>query len=161
MGPHGSLAETHLSVIRVPYKVYPVAGADPRVPAGIPMAWVPLLNVVVIYKHAKTKRLEAYVDSGAPTCLFHSAVGKALGMKVEEGTEGPLGGVIGGVQKKVDYHDIKLELFGQMLSVRAGFSDFLSVAAILGRSGFFDSFTITFDPCNNPPGLTLERFYRA
>jgi hypothetical protein len=127
----------------------------------VPLAWVPLLNVAVLYKHARSKRLEAYVDSGAPVCLFHGSIGKALGMRVEEGTEGPLGGVIGGVRKKVHYHDIKIELRGQVLALRAGFSDDLSVAAILGRSGFFDSFTITFDPCNNPPGLALERFYRS
>ena len=104
---------------------------------------------------------EAYVDSGAPTCLFHANIGKALGMDVESGEEGPLGGVVRGVQSKVYYHPIMIEILGQMISVRAGFSNDLSVAAILGRSGFFDSFTITFDPCNNPPGLVLERFYRA
>ena len=94
-------------------------------------------------------------------CLFHGSIGKALGIKIEDGTEGPLGGVIGGVRKKVYYHEVKIELLGQMISLRAGFSNDLSVAAILGRSGFFDSFTVTFDPCNNPPGLALERFYRA
>lgn len=150
-----------MAVIRIPYKVYPVAGADPRVQSGMPMVWVPLLNVAVVFNHAKSKRVEAYVDSGAPTCLFHGDIGKSLGMKIDSGTEGPLGGVIGGVIKKVYYHDIKIELVGQMIAVRAGFSNDLSVAAILGRSGFFDSFTITFDPCNNPPGLAVERFYRA
>jgi hypothetical protein len=125
------------------------------------MVWVPLLNVSVTYKHTESKRLEAYVDSGAPTCLFHGSIGKALGMNVAAGTEGPLGGAVGGVTTKVYYHNIKIKLLGQMIALRAGFSDDLSVAAILGRSGFFDSFTITFDPCNNPPGLALERFYRA
>src|ERR1700693_3498441 len=91
---------TQLAAIRIPYKVLPVAGADPRVPSGASMAWVPLLNVKVIYKHAPSKRIEAYVDSGAPTCLFHAFIGIALGMKIEDGVEGPLGGVIGGVQKK-------------------------------------------------------------
>lgn len=114
-----------------------------------------------MYKHAESKRLEAYVDSGAPICLFHGSVGKALGMQVEDGTEGPLGGVIGGVQKKVYYHSVKIKLLGQILTVRAGFSIELSVLAILGRSGFFDNFTITFDPCNDPPGLVLERFHRS
>ena len=145
-----------MPVIRVPYKVYPVAGR-----VGTAMTWVPILNVSVIYKHARSKRLESYVDSGAPGCLFHSSVGKVLGMKVEEGIEGALGGVIGGVRRKVYYHDVEVGLFGQVIALRAGFSDDLSVAAILGRSGFFDSFTITFDPCNNPPGLALERFYRT
>jgi hypothetical protein len=98
------------------------------------MVWVPLLNVSVIYKLAKTKRIEAYVDSGAPMCLFHSSIGKALGMKVEAGIEGPLGGVVGGVKRKVYYHDVKIDLLGQVIPMRAGFSDDLSVAAILGRA---------------------------
>lgn len=72
-------------------------------------------------------------------------------MDVESGTEGKLGGVIGGVAKRVFYHSIKIKLLGQMISVSAGFSFDMSVAAILGRSGFFDSFIVTFDPCNNPP----------
>jgi len=37
----------------------------------------------------------------------------------------------------------------------------LSVAAILGRHGFFEHYVVTFDPQNNPPGLNLERFHRA
>lgn len=82
-------------------------------------------------------------------------------MDVESGEEGPLGGVIGGIRKKVFYHPIKVKLLSQIISIRAGFSYDFSVVAILGRSGFFDNFTITFDPCNNPPGLIVERFHRA
>src|ERR1700722_800678 len=118
-----------LAVIRVPYKMYPIAGSDPRVPAGSSALWVPILNVVVIHNHTKSKRIEAYVDSGAPTCLFHASIGRALGMKVESGVEGPLGGVVGGAISKVYHHDIKVEVLGQIVSVKAGFSDALSVGA--------------------------------
>lgn len=145
-----------MAAIRVPYKTYPVAGPNPGA-----SVWVPVLNVSVIFRHTESKRLEAYVDSGAPDCLFHGSIGTALGMNVESGTEGPLGGVIGGAKGKVYYHPIKIKLLAQIILLRAGFSHDLSVGAILGRSGFFDNFTITFDPCNNPPGLILERVYRA
>jgi hypothetical protein len=121
-----------------------------------------MLNVSVIYKHTESKRFEAIVDSGAPTCLFHGSIGAALGMKIDSGEEGPLGGVVSKASTKVYYHQIKIKLLGQMLSIpRAGFCNDLSVLAILGREAFFDNYTLTFDPCNKPPGLILERFYRV
>jgi hypothetical protein len=90
------------------------------------------------------------------------AVGRAVGIKkVETGKEGSLGGVVGGAVDKVYYHPVKLCLDAHMINVIAGFSENLGVAAILGRSGLFDHYTISFDPCNNPPGLELERFYRT
>jgi hypothetical protein len=42
---------------------------------------------------------------------------------------------------------------------RAGFSDSLPIAGLLGMAGFFENFNITFDPialC-----VELERLYRA
>lgn len=123
---------------------------------------MPILNVSIIYKHTESKRFEAVVDSGAPTCLFHGSIGKVLGMKIETGEEGPLGGVVANVKTKVYYHPIKLKVNGQMISIaRAGFSNDLGVLAILGREGFFDNYVVTFDPCNNPPGLIMERFHRT
>jgi hypothetical protein len=123
---------------------------------------MPILNISIIYRHAPSKRFEAIVDSGAPTCLFHGIIGKALGMKVESGEEGPLGGVVAKATSKVYYHPINLKFSDQLISIpRAGLSYDLSVGAILGRQGFFDNYIITFDPCNNPPGLILERFHRV
>lgn len=114
-----------------------------------------------MYNHAQTKRFEAMVDSGSPTCLFHASIGRAIGMKLDSGKEGPLGGVIGGAMGRVYYHPIKRCLASHMISVTAGFAEGLSVSAILGRAGLFDHYTIKFDPCNDPPGLELERFYRT
>lgn len=147
--------------IRYSYKEYPVVQGDVRFASGTTFEWVPLLNVSILYKHAQSKRFEAMVDSGSPTCLFHSSIGKAIGIKIEDGKEGQLGGVIGGEIRKVYYHPIKLCIASNMISVVAGFSDSLSVAAILGRAGFFDNYSVTFDPCGTPPGLDLERINRA
>jgi len=49
-------------------------------------------------------------------------------MKVEDGTERPLGGVIGGIRKKVYYHDVKIELLGPKIALKAGFSEDLCQA---------------------------------
>lgn len=39
---------------------------------------------------------------------------------------------------------------GHFILVCAGFSDEMSTLAILGRDGFFDNFSIQFDPCGTP-----------
>jgi hypothetical protein len=94
-------------------------------------------------------------------CLFHADIGKAHGLKIESGSEGPLGGVIGGAKGQVFYHPVKLLIASYIIPITAGFSSQLSVAAILGRHGFFEHFKITFDSSSSPPGLSLERIYHA
>lgn len=115
----------------------------------------------LIIGHAPTRRFEAVVDSGSPSCLFHADIAKAHGLKVETGVEGPLGGVVGGAIGKVYYHKVKLAFGSNIIPITAGFSPLLSVAAILGRHGFFEHFKIVFDPSSTPPGLQIERIYRA
>jgi hypothetical protein len=50
---------------------------------------------------------------------------------------------------------------GHVLKIKASFSEELPVAGILGISGFFENFKITFDPSSTPPGFELDRIYRA
>jgi len=114
-----------------------------------------------MHNHVKSARFEAVVDSGSPWCLFHADVATAIGINVTHGIEEPLGGVIGGAVGKMWFHTVKLCLLGTIIDITAGFSPKLSVAGILGRSGFFDNYIVTFDPCNNPPGLNIERIGRA
>jgi len=154
MDSHGAVG------LRVPYKIYPLTTTDPAFPTQ-KSVWVPTLAVSLIINHATTKRMEALVDSGSDKCLFHSDIGRSHGLKIEQGKLGPIGGIVRGAQCKVYYHPVKLVIPGGIVSITAGFSDDLSVAAILGRHGFFENFTITFDPCSKPPGLVLERFYRV
>ena len=101
------------------------------------------------------------MDSGSPWCLFHSEIGLHIGIDIAKGIEHRLGGVIGGAGAKMYFHKVKLCLPGTMIEIMAGFSDTLSVAAILGRTGFFDNYTITFDPCSTPPGFEMQRVGRA
>jgi len=71
--------------------------------------------VSLIIGHSPTRKFEAIVDSGSPSCLFHADIGKAHGLKVEEGDEGPLGGVIGGAKGLVYYHRVKLAAASQII----------------------------------------------
>jgi hypothetical protein len=154
------MGDTDILSVRIPYRTYPLKRPVVGLP-GITETWCPVLNVAIIVGDATSKKFEAVVDSGSAVCLFHADIGKALGMKLGEGEKDQLGGVVGGSKGDVWYHKVKLKLLAEVIPITAGFSENLAVAAILGRHGFFEHFTITFDPCNNPPGLNLERFHRA
>lgn len=111
--------------------------------------------------HARSNRIEAVVDSGSPWCLFHADVGLHIGVDITRGIKEALGGVVGGAVGEMYFHKVKLCLPDTIIEVMAGFSPKLSVAGILGRSGFFDNYTITFDPCSTPPGMEIVRVGRA
>jgi len=81
-------------------------------------------------------------------------------MNVDDGVEGPLGGVIGGATGKVYYHKIRLLVAGESIEIMAGFSHQLSVPGLLGQIGFFDNFIVTFDWTPHPPCLDVQRIQR-
>jgi hypothetical protein len=122
---------------------------------------MPFLAVSLIIGHAPTRKVEAVVDSGSCSCLFHADIGRAHGLKLHDGKKGPLSGVIGGAKGEVYYHKVKLCVGTHIIPINAGFSENLSVAALLGRHGFFEHFTVLFDPANNPPGFEINRIHRA
>ncbi len=122
---------------------------------------MPVLPVSLQFKHAKSNRIDALVDSGAFTTYFHSQVGKAIGIKVEDGEMGYLKGVVNAPPVPVHYHDVKLWVFEHCISIRAGFYDQLAWGGILGRHGFFEHFSVLFDPSSNPPGMEITRIHRA
>jgi hypothetical protein len=123
---------------------------------------MPMLTVAIVHSHQTSKRVEAVVDSGSPWCLFHAQIGESVGIKINRGARGSLGGVLAGASSDVYFHSVKLMFMGCIVPVMAGFSHDLSVAAIVGRQGFFDNCTITFDPSQNTFGeLDIERFHRS
>ena len=145
--------------MRVPYKLYPV-DSDPGY-AGATSTWMPILPVSLMVGHAKSRRMDALVDSGAFTTYFHSDIGRAFGLRIEEGEPGNLRGVVDGPPATVYYHPVKLCIAEHIISITAGFYDKLAFAGILGRHGFFEHFTVSFDHCNNPPGLEITRIHRT
>lgn len=113
--------------------------------------------MVISYGNVQSPRLEALVDSGADRCLFHAGIGEALGIEVRKGVEVPFGGVIGGSTGKIYYHKVTLLALGERVEITGGFSYELSFDALLGRTGFFDNFIVTFDHTTDPPCLELQR----
>jgi hypothetical protein len=101
------------------------------------------------------------VDSGASQCIFHSSIGRAIGLVIEKGEEDRTVGV-SGQPTKIYMHDVSLHIpGGHVLKIRAAFSEDLPLAALLGRRGFFEHFRVSFDPSGTIPGFDIERFYPA
>lgn len=145
--------------MKIPYKLYP-ASNDPGY-NGMTETWMPVVSVSILVGHTKSKRFDALIDSGAFTTCFHSDIGRAIGLKVESGSVGGLRGVVAGQVAKVYYHKVRLCLAEHIIPIQAGFYDGLGWAGILGRHGFFEHFSVLFDPSNTPPGLEITRMHRV
>jgi hypothetical protein len=121
-----------------------------------------VLNVQIsnTAKHSPpSKRFEAVLDSGASQCLFHSDFGKGIGLKIESGEKVETLGVNGDLTE-VYLHNVSLYVpGGHILKIRAGFTPKLPLAGLLGMTGFFDHFKITFDPTANE--FELQPIYQA
>ncbi len=116
------------------------------------------INIALPSKNApRTKRFEAVIDSGASRCIFHASIGRFIGLEIEKGTiEEALG--INGTSRNY-LHDIVLFAPGGVINIRAGFSEDLPIAGLLGMNGFFDLFKVTFDPTAQE--CEIERIFLA
>jgi hypothetical protein len=94
-------------------------------------------------------------------CIFHSSLGRLIGLAVERGEEDRTVGVSGQFTK-IYLHDVSLHIpGGHVLKIRAAFTDDLPIAALLGRRGFFEYFRVCFDPSGAIPGFDIETVYFA
>ena len=139
--------------LKFPYKKYPAPHAQGGFfyAASIPM------NISLPTKNSpRSKRFEAIIDSGASGCLFHAAIGRAIGLEIENGEPSQTLGVAG--PANLFLHDVAIHVPGGPITTRAGFSDDLPIAGLLGMSGFFENFKIVFDP--TALRVELERINR-
>jgi hypothetical protein len=139
-------------IFKIPYKIGPLRGG------GVSATAMLNVSLALPTKNApRTKRFEAVIDSGATRCIFHADIGRFVGLEVEKGSmEETLG--INGVSRTY-LHDILLYAPGGIISIRAGFSEDLPIAGLLGMNGFFDHFRVTFDPIAQH--CDLERLFQA
>jgi predicted aspartyl protease len=105
----------------------------------------------------RTKRFEAIIDSGATRCIFHDAIAAHLGIDVRTGTREITSGI--GGQVELWLHPIKLHIPGGAVNITAGFREGLPVAGLLGMSGFFEHFHVTFDLATKQ--CVLDRIHYA
>jgi hypothetical protein len=117
------------------------------------------VQISLLEKNApRTKRFEAYIDSGASRCLFHSSIGEAIGLDINAGRiEETIG--VSGKKSRIYLHDICLHAPGGPIVIHAGFSDGLPCAGLLGMDGFFQHFRVVLDPIANE--CQLERVHKT
>jgi len=73
-----------------------------------------------------------------------------------------IGGIVRGMSESFYFHKISLYVETDWrIEVMAGFSKKLNASGILGRTGFFDAFKITFDHSGHPPAFEIARISKA
>ena len=102
--------------------------------------------IVRLAHGTKHKDVIALVDSGADLCLFHSDIGKLIGIDVESGSKLAFEGVSGAVATAY-LHRINLTVRGMSsISLDVGFTDSMAVGTgLLGQQGFFEQFRVSFE----------------
>jgi len=137
--------------MKFPYIKIP--SADPR------KKWVsrPMIQVTLFGPRGSVA-VWALIDSGADKCLFHSALGKEIGLNIEKGKKEGFSG-IKGEEILAHLHQIQLQVAGidEKIEITAGFIDAKGVFAILGQEGFFDSFRIKFEKDRNTIEISPAR----
>jgi len=140
--------------LKLPYQKYP----DGQARGGFFYAATVSVNIALPAKNSpRSKRFDSIIDSGASQCIFHASIGRAIGLDIEKGEKVSTNSIQGATD--IYLHDISLYAPGGIVPARAGFSDTLPIAGLLGMSGFFEFFKITFDP--TALRVELERIYRA
>lgn len=94
----------------------------------------------------KTVQLDALVDSGAETSLFHSSVAKVFGFDLKAGPQKEYFGITG--EPAVCYfHPVRFQVVGlsHSIDLMVAFADTSSVGALLGQADFFQHFKVTFE----------------
>lgn len=150
-----------MSIIRQ-FRCLPV---DPPAPTAFKerdIEWFPALQIRVWRKRGKpSRKFIAIADTGSSFCLFQADIGRAIGLDVESGEQYPISGVVAGASLTAYFHRICLSVEDTWtVEVVAGFVDNFNVGALLGRRGFFDTFSVRFDHLNHPPTFEIEKIVR-
>jgi hypothetical protein len=138
--------------LKVPYKVFPSTTGTP--------AYSAMLNVQIALpapNSPRTKRFEAFIDSGATRCLFHADLAAFLGIDVKKCPIEVTQGIDGAADTYL--HNLTLYIPGGPVQIKAGFKDNLPAAGLLGMQGFFEHFIVVFDP--TAKSCELTRLFQA
>lgn len=109
-------------------------------PEGV---YFPLIPVRVA-AGKQARNTAALIDSGATISIFRTEIASGLGITIESGKEIIMGGVGGRI--KGHLHTVTVTAAGKTFSCPMVFSyDYLVSFNLLGRTGFFDQFRISFE----------------
>lgn len=105
--------------------------------------YFPIIEIFVKNKTYSIKLL-TLLDSGATTSVFSSEAAEELDLDIEKGKEIFLHGVGGKIKGYM--HNLTLEIAGKKVVAPVVFSEeYLVSFNLLGRSGIFKQFKITFE----------------
>jgi len=129
-----------------------------KIPAKEPgKKWIsrPIIPVT-LFGPKGSVTVDALIDSGADRCLFHTDLGREIGLELEKGEKEIFGGIEGG-RIPAFRHKIQIQIvgMGEKIEVLAGFAAAPGIFAILGQEGFFDAFRIKFEKDYNVFEITL------
>lgn len=116
---------------------------------GKPSARRPYIPIRILHGD-KFQDLRCLVDSGADLCLFPAKIAELIGIDIESGKEEQIGGIA--ETPIVAYiHSVRLIVRGLSgVDVEAGFTESRGIrTGILGQTGFFDKYRITFQRSRN------------
>jgi hypothetical protein len=106
--------------------------------------YFPVIPVTVSTGKIEKYDTTALIDSGATVSIFRTDIANQLKIDIKKGEKISLGGVGGKIKGYV--HELKAEIGNKFFKIPVVFSFEYSVSFnLLGRSGFFDQFRITFD----------------
>jgi hypothetical protein len=113
---------------------------EPQKPFRRPYVIVRLIN------GARHKDVISLIDSGADLCLFHSDIGRMLGLKIEAAPKLAFQGV-SGAKEAAYVHRVDLIVRGlDAITLDIGFTSSMAAGTgLLGQRGFFEQFQITFE----------------
>jgi len=132
------------------YKPIPLPNGD--------VDFLPILQVQISSGSVTSTPFEVIVDSGSGKCLFNGDCGRAVGIKdITNGVHDKIGGIVPGADIDIYAHEVRLIVGADNFRITAYFSNQLPLPGLLGRTGFFDKFFVTFDPA--ACALDLRRFH--
>jgi Aspartyl protease len=141
--------------VKIAYKAFPDSFGPPD--SHLYSAMLSVQVALAVPNAPRTKRFEAIIDSGATRTLLHSDFASHLGLDVKSGEVEITQGI--GGSEATYLHEIALYLPGGPVTTKVGFKDKLPVAGLLGMSGFFEFFKVSFDP--DTLICELDRIYRV
>ena len=122
----------------------------------------PIIPVALRYGDRRIEIL-ALIDSGAELCLFHSSVGRVLGIDIKSGKKERIKS-LSPDEIPAYLHQIHLVLRGEAgVDIEVGFieSDLIADGGILGQQGFFDEFDIRFQRWQNSIYITRRKGWKS
>ncbi len=102
--------------------------------------------IVRLFNGDRHKDVISLVDSGADVCLFHSDIGRMLGIEIEAAPELAFKGV-SGVKEVAYIHRVDLVVRGlSPITLDVGFTNSMAAGTgLLSQRGFFEQFQINFE----------------